>query len=258
MNFKALIASIFVLLAIASPADAKPNWKVFGRSNGGSEIALDTNSFNQSGNTVYFIYRITKNNEPFYHKGRTTDCFVGDSGQTNGHPQLWQSIDNPSEPVNVSADSPASQNMLINVCRSAKARVNSLPEANYSISAVDELRLFSGTNCKSILKKEGSETTINCDRVTIKINPSDSTQSIVSFDNNVNDKSIIYFIKNTPLNTNGTNFFEVVRILDVNNSVPGEIFSFKYGACFILYKNDLACYIKESDSEKKELTSTIH
>jgi hypothetical protein len=68
MNFKTLTASIVGLLAIAVPVAANPNWKVFGRSNGGSEIALDTNSFNQSGNTVYFVYRITKNNEPFYHK----------------------------------------------------------------------------------------------------------------------------------------------------------------------------------------------
>jgi hypothetical protein len=256
MSFKTLTVSIFILLAIVTPAIASPNWKVFGKSNGGSEIALDTNSFNQSGNTVYFIYRITKNNEPFYHKGRTTDCFVGDSGQTNGHPQLWQSIDNPAEPVNVSADSPASQNMLINVCRSAKPRGNSLPDANYSRSAVDELRSFSGTNCQSILKKEGSETTINCDRVTIKTNPSDSTQSIVSFDNNVNDKSIIYFINSTPSNLNGTNFFEVVQIGNTNKAVPEGTFSFKYGACFISskYKN-LVCYIKGSDSEENELTS---
>jgi hypothetical protein len=258
MNFKTLTASIVALLAITAPADANPNWKVFGRSNGGSEIALDTNSFNQSGNTVYFIYRITKNNEPFYHKGRTTDCFVGDSGQTNGHPQLWQSIDNPAEPVNVSADSPASQNMLINVCRSAKPRVNSLPDTSYSRSAVDELKSFSGTNCQSTLKKEGSETTINCDRVTIKTNPGDSRQSIVSFNNNVNDKSIVYIINNTPSNYDGTNFFEVVQIGNTNKAVPEGTFSFKYGSCFLGSYTQLVCYIKESDSEKNELTSRTY
>jgi hypothetical protein len=233
MNFKTLTASIVVLFEIASPAVANPNWKVFGRSNGGSEIALDTNSFNQSGNTFYFVYRITKNNEPFYHKGRTTDCFVGDSGQTNGRPKLWQSIDNPAEPVNVFADSPASQNMLINVCRSAKAKVNSLPEANYSRSAVDELRSFSGTNCQSTLKKEGSETIINCNQVTIKTDPSDSSQSIVAFSNNINDKSIAYTINNTPTYHDDANFFEVVQIGNINNAVPGGTFSFKYGSCFL-------------------------
>ena len=80
--------------------------------------------------------------------------------------------------MNVFADSPASQNMLINICRSAKPRVNSLPDRNYSRSVVDELKSFSGNNCQSTLNKEGSETTINCNQVTIKVNPSDSRQSI--------------------------------------------------------------------------------
>jgi hypothetical protein len=50
MNFKTLNASILALLVMSAPAAANPNEKVFGRSNGGSEIALDTNSFNQSEN----------------------------------------------------------------------------------------------------------------------------------------------------------------------------------------------------------------
>ncbi len=177
---------------------------------------------------------------------------MGDSGQLNGHPQIWASIDNPAEPVNVSADSPASQNMLINICRSAKPSMKLSPEANYSRSAVDELKSFSGINCQSKLKKEGSETTINCDRVTIKINPSDPKQSIVSFNNNINDKSIAYIINNTPRNHDDTNFFEVVQILSENKAIPGGTFSFKYGACFV-FSMQLACYIKESDREENAL-----
>ncbi len=46
MSIKILTASVIVLLTISTSAVAIPVWKVFGKSNGGSEIALDINSFN--------------------------------------------------------------------------------------------------------------------------------------------------------------------------------------------------------------------
>jgi hypothetical protein len=94
--------------------------------------------------------------------------------------------------------------------------------------------------------------------VTIKANPSDSRQSMVSFNNNVNDKSIIYFINNTPSNQDGTNFFEVVEIGNRNKAVPGGTFSFKNGACFVSSARQLACFIKESNYEENILMSTTN
>jgi hypothetical protein len=103
-----------------------------------------------------------------------------------------------------------------------------------------------------------SHYSINCDRVTIKTNPGDSKQSIVSFNNNVNDKSIDYIINNTPNNHDGTNFFEVVQIGNANKAVPGGTFAFKHGACFVSSARQLACFIKESDYEENTLISTTN
>jgi hypothetical protein len=264
MNFETLTVSVVVLLAIAAPADANPNWKVFGRSNGGSEIALDTNSFNQSGNTVYFVYRITKNNEPFYHKGRTTDCFVGDSGQSNGHPQLWQSIDNPAEPVNVSADSSASQNMLINVCRSARPIVaknnREVRQTTYQQSPVDELRRFAGNRCYSILEIPGSKTNIICDRVEIYPSKDKPITSIVSFIDSINDRKIMYTILNAPVTLDdGSNVFEVVGIVSSNQGVPGGTFEFKPGICFLSSSSQrLVCSIDENVTSGRNLRSSTY
>jgi hypothetical protein len=255
MNFKTLTASIVALISVAAPVIANPNWKVFGRSNGGSEIALDTNSFNQSGNTVYFIYRITKNNEPFYHKGRTTDCFVGDSGQTNGHPQIWQSIDNPAEPVNVLADSPASQNMLINVCRSAvrpvKLQSGTTRETSIRKTSSDifNRKILVSTDCRSVLRQYQNNTSVNCTKATYQISPFNPDETIIYFLDEIHNTGIWYRVKNTPEDGSDIIHYPLIEYKIINNAIPSSSFDFHSGSCFVDNDNNrLTCVAGENSN----------
>lgn len=139
MNFKTLTVSIVALLAITAPAVANPNWKVFGKSNGGSEIALDLNGLAASGDIVYFQYRTTKNGKTTKHTGGTNLC-------SNKNPAAWLAIhpDGSAPSAVVSADSPASKAMLKNVCQvfnsASKSKSRSPESCQRSRETVTELR----------------------------------------------------------------------------------------------------------------------
>jgi hypothetical protein len=250
MNFEIFTANILVLITISIPAIAIPNWKVFGKSNGGSEIALDMNSFNKSANTVYFVYRIIKNGKIFYHKGKTNDCLVGDSGQINGHPQLWQSIDNPAEPVNVSADSPASQNMLINVCRSAVRPVKSQSGTTRKTSSdIFNRKILVSTDCRSVLRQYQNNTSVNCTKATYQISPFNPDETIIYFLDEIHNTGIWYRVKNTPEDGSGIIHYPLIEYKIINNAIPSSSFDFHSGSCFIDNDNNrLTCVAGENSN----------
>ncbi len=135
MNFKTLTVSIVVLLAIAAPAVANPNWKSFGRSNGGSDIALDLDSIatSTSRDFVYFQYKTTKNGKTTKHTGGTNLC-------SQKNPAAWLAIhpDGSAPSAVVAADSPASKAMLKTVCQVFNSASKSEPR---SIEACQRSRL---------------------------------------------------------------------------------------------------------------------
>jgi hypothetical protein len=152
MNFKILTASILAIIAIAAPAIANPNWKVFGKSNSGSEIALDLNSFYHDEGLVYFQYKTTKNGKSTAHMGVSSGC-------QEEIPQGWSALstDGSRKIVQVLADSPASKAMSKKVCQvantkkaakdTAKSRLTNCQESR---ATVERLKApLAGTNSAS-------------------------------------------------------------------------------------------------------------
>jgi Excalibur calcium-binding domain len=110
---KIFIAAASTLSISLSANSATAEWKVFGKSNGGSEIALSTNDVSvESGlEDTFFNYRIrTKGKVNIYYG--LLDC-------SSKSPEKWF-----TNKEYVLADSPASKAMLKKACQIARTKVN--------------------------------------------------------------------------------------------------------------------------------------
>ena len=112
MKLPALVTSLALTFLIATPTWARPLWEKLGRTNSGSEIALDVNSINTVDDSTTFNYRITKNGESSVHYGVVGTCNTFKS---------WEAlVDNSSgKSITVQADSKASKAMLKMACEIA-------------------------------------------------------------------------------------------------------------------------------------------
>jgi hypothetical protein len=127
MKIPKLLTGSFLFLTMSIPSIAHPVWEVMGKSNGGSEIALDLGTAPPryiDGDVppkylpVEFQYRITKNGKTVINQGLLINCF------DNPNPKGWKIFpkDSPDEGVWVPADSKASKSMAKKACQVAKSR----------------------------------------------------------------------------------------------------------------------------------------
>jgi hypothetical protein len=118
MNIKKIFIAAASTLSIAlsgNSAIAEFEWKVMGKSNGGSEIALAINAIGASEehglSNAVFLYRITTQGKTARHVG-VVNCL-------NTSPSYWLT---PEGSGAVNADSPASKSMLLKVCQIARSK----------------------------------------------------------------------------------------------------------------------------------------
>lgn len=116
-----LSLATILLLSISFPALSAPKWQEYGVTTEGKSMSLDSSSpkRDRGGNTVTFKYRVTdRDGKENVRAATSEDCFVGSNRALNGHPSRWNvKLENVWMPV--TADSEASENMLINACRIA-------------------------------------------------------------------------------------------------------------------------------------------